>query len=394
MISSEKALALVLSHSSKGFRTREISLSDALDYVLAADVISLIDMPPFRQSAMDGYALKIGETNSYKILGEVQAGGVNSLQLNKGEAVRIFTGAPVPDTADAVVIQEKVRLKADTILVEDPLQLMMNIRPQGEQIKKAAVALAKGTSIKGTHIGFLAGLGITRIEVAEKPAIAVVVTGNELVPAGQDLAHGKIYESNSAMLIAVLKELGYSNTTVISIKDHFESTKEALRETIEKNDVVIVTGGVSVGDYDFVGKALNAIGVHEIFHKVNQKPGKPMYFGKKEHTAIFGLPGNPAAALTCFYVYVYPLLKKYQGAEDAHLLTILLPLLNDYTVIGGDRAQFLKAKISGTGVEILTGQSSAMLSAFGTANAFVFVPEDRIKLEKGEIVKTILLPIK
>jgi len=394
MISSEKALALVLSHSSKGFKTREISLRDGLDCVLATDVISLIDMPPFRQSAMDGYALNIGETNSYKIIGEVQAGGVNSLQLNKGQAVRIFTGAPVPDTADAVVIQEKVRLNADTIVVEDPLQLMMNIRPQGEQIKKGAVALAKGTSIKGTHIGFLTGLGVTRIEVAEKPAIAVVVTGNELVQAGQELPHGKIYESNSAMLIAVLKELGYTNTRVIAIKDHFESTKEALHETIENNDVVIVTGGVSVGDYDFVGKALNAIGVDEIFHKVKQKPGKPLYFGKKGQTAIFGLPGNPAAALTCFYVYVYPLLNKYQGVEEAHLLTIFLPLVTDYTVVGGDRAQFLKAKIGGAGVEILSGQSSAMLSAFGTANALVSLPEDSVKLEKGEIVKTILLPFK
>ena len=393
MIRSEQALALVLSHCPKAFKTREISLRDGLDFVLATDVISLIDMPPFRQSAMDGYALNIGETNSYKIIGEVQAGGVNSLSLNKGEAVRIFTGAPVPDKADAVVIQEKVRLNGDTILVEDPVQPAMNIRPQGEQIKKGAVALAKGTSIKGTHIGFLTGLGITRIEVAEKPAIAVVVTGNELVHAGQELPYGKIYESNSAMLIAVLKELGYTNTRVIAIKDHFESTKETLRETIKNNDVVIVTGGVSVGDYDFVGKALNAIGVDEIFHKVRQKPGKPLYFGKKEETAIFGLPGNPAAALTCFYVYVYPLLKKYQGAEEAHLLTILLPLLTDYTVVGGDRAQFLKAKIGAAGVEILTGQSSAMLSAFGTANALVYVPQDSIKLEKGEMVKTMLRPI-
>lgn len=392
MITIEKALELVLLHSSKGVKTKEISLSDGLEYVLASDVCSEIDMPPFRQSAMDGYALRIGETNRYKVIGEIQAGDNSTFLLNKGDAVRIFTGAPVPDTADTVMMQEKVHIDGDTVTIEAPLKIMMNIRPKGEQIKKGTIALPKGTSVKAAHIGFLTGLGITTLQVAEKPTIAVVVTGNELIQAGQELPFGKIYESNSAMLVATLKEFGYCNVQVISIKDDYGSTKKILATTIENFDVVIVTGGVSVGDYDFIGKALNAIGVDEIFHKVKQKPGKPLFFGKKDETAIFGLPGNPAAALTCFYVYVYPLLKKYEGAENVHLLAISLPLLHPYTVIGGDRAQFLKAKIQSDGVEILGAQSSAMLSAFGAANALVFLPENSTELLKGEIVKTMLLP--
>lgn len=393
MIDTTTALELVLLHGSTGSKTKEIELKDALDHVLAEDLISNIDMPPFRQSAMDGYALHSNNSNRYTLVGEVQAGTSANPNLKAGEAVRIFTGAPVPDAANVVVMQEKVEIVGDSILVADSLLPNMNIRPKGEQITVGAVALDKGTTIKGVHIGFLASLGVTIITVIEKPSIAIVVTGNELVNPGRALSYGEIYESNGAMLTAVLKELGYNRTTVIAVKDDFDKTKETLQETIGNHDVVIATGGVSVGDYDFVGKALQAIGVQQVFYSVRQKPGKPLFFGKKEQTAIFGLPGNPAAALSCFYVYVYPLLKKYEGAHQVNLSSIILPLLNDYKVIG-DRAQFLKARMQGVGVEILGGQSSAMVRAFGDANALVFLPEHTSEVKKGENVKTILLPNK
>ena len=195
------------------------------------------------------------------------------------------------------------------------------------------------------------------------------------------------------MLQAVLSELGYTKTSIISIADDYDHTKKTLEEAIDTHNVVIVTGGVSVGDYDFVGKALIAIDVQEVFYKVKQKPGKPLFFGKKDQVSIFGLPGNPGAALSCFYMYVYPLLKKSEGATNIKLPTISMPLLTNYTV-KGNRAQFLKASIHEEGVQILEGQSSAMLRAFGVANAFVFFPENTTQIKKGALVKTILLPNK
>ncbi|WP_252729838.1 molybdopterin molybdotransferase MoeA [Zobellia uliginosa] len=393
MIDTTTALELVLLHGSVNTNVLEVDLKDGLDYVLAQDVISEIDMPPFRQSAMDGYALHMGDDATYTLVGEVKAGDNNNPTLQKGKAVRIFTGAPVPITANTVVMQEKVTVEGTKITIEEPLKENTNIRPQGEQIKLGGVAINKGTTIKGVHIGFLASLGVTKITVCKKPSIAIIVTGNELKSAGTKLSYGEIYESNGAMLTAVLNELGYQNTSVITIKDDYGKTKKVLNDTIGKHDLVIVTGGVSVGDYDFVGKAFDEIGVEQVFYKVKQKPGKPLYFGKKEGASIFGLPGNPAAALSCFYIYVYPLLKKYEGAEHTSLPSISLPLLSDYSV-KGTQAQFLKARIEAAGVTILGGQGSAMVRAFGDANALVCLPVNSTEIKKGQIVKTILLPFK
>ena len=393
MIDVKTAQELVLLHSSTISKTVEVELRDALDFVLAKDVISEIDMPPFRQSAMDGYALNVSGDTTYSVVGEVKAGDNYNPELNIGEAARIYTGAPVPDTANTVIMQEKVTVEGSQIIVNASIQTNLNIRPKGEQIKIGTLALAKGTTIKGAHIGFLASLGITKITAYKKPSIAIVVTGNELVAPGNVLSYGEIYESNGAMLSAVLSELGYKKTSIITVKDDYDSTKKTLKESIENHDIVIITGGISVGDYDFVGKALNDIEVQEIFYKVKQKPGKPLFFGKNGQTSIFGLPGNPAAALSCFYIYVYPLLKKSEGALNTKLLSISMPLLTDYSV-KGDRAQFLQARMQGDGVEILGGQSSAMLRAFGDANALVFLPENTTELNKGQNVKTILLPTK
>tara|TARA_E500000318_G_C3549684_1_gene208331 strand:- start:254 stop:1435 length:1182 start_codon:yes stop_codon:yes gene_type:complete len=391
MITSGKALELVLSHAAAIGKTVEVDLMDALGHVLAVDVISRMDMPPFRQSAMDGYAIKSWDSDTYTLIGEIEAGSDFNPELNRGEAVRIFTGAAVPDSATAVMMQEKVTVKGKRLRLEMPARPELNIRAKGEQVKKGATALARRTVIKGAHVGFLAGLGITKVKVIKKPSIAIVVTGNELVPPGTFLPYGKIYESNGAMLKTSLSALGYKNTRVVGVVDNYEETKNVLRKTISNADIVIITGGVSVGDYDFVGKALIAIGVEQIFYKVNQKPGKPLFFGRKDSTSVFGLPGNPGAVLTCFYIYVYPLLKTYEGAEEVHLPRISMPVLSAYRSTEG-RAEFLKAELKDSGVHILGGQSSAKVKAFGEANALVFLPEKSTLIRKGDHVQTILLP--
>lgn len=391
MIDVNKALELIERSGTSLTAVQEVALPQAVGFVLAEDIASAIDLPPFRQSAMDGYALRIGKNNSYSVIGEIIAGDNKDLSLQKGEAVRIFTGASVPDSADTVIMQEKIIQDQRYITVEGSIEAGLNIRPKGEQIRRGEIALKKGTTLKGAHIGYLASLGFTTVKVHLKPSVAVVITGNELVPPGQPLPQGKIYESNGAMLTAVLTELGYKNVSTVSVKDDLENTKSALLNAMETHDITIVTGGISVGDYDYVGKALKAIEVEEVFYKVKQKPGKPLFFGKKESTAIFALPGNPAAALSCFYIYVFPLLKQIEGASVTQFERITMPILKDY-IPKGNQPQFLKARVLADGVEILSGQSSSMLRSFGIANALVFLPENTGQVTQGEPVKVILTP--
>lgn len=212
-------------------------------------------MPPFRQSAMDGYALHRHDDLSYKLIGEVKAGDGHEPELKKGEAVRIFTGAPVPDSANAVIMQEKVVVNGKSITILEQIPLEHNIRPLGEQVKAGAIALKKNTKLTPAAIGYLLSLGITEVSVYKKPSIAIVTTGNELVEPGQDLPHGKIYESNSKMLLSALYNLKFYDVTLYTVEDNYPKTVEKLNAVINTNDLVIITGGISVGDYDFVGKA-------------------------------------------------------------------------------------------------------------------------------------------
>ncbi|HEX8014676.1 MAG TPA: molybdopterin molybdotransferase MoeA, partial [Flavobacterium sp.] len=239
-------------------------------------------------------------------------------------------------------------------------------------------------------IGFLACLGITEIIVYKKPKVAILVTGNELVKPGKKLPKGKIYESNSVMLEAALQTIGVSKTKVFKVKDNLKATKEALKGILKKYDVVLVSGGISVGDYDFVKEALLKNGVEELFYKINQKPGKPMFFGSKKETLVFALPGNPASSLTNFYVYVYPAIRNRMGFSDIHLPKLVRKLNTDIKNTSG-KTLFLKALYDETHVTVLDGQSSAMLNTFAIANSLLIVPDDVEIIEKEQFVT--LLPI-
>ncbi|GAA3629797.1 molybdopterin molybdotransferase MoeA [Flavivirga jejuensis] len=360
-------------------------------YYLSKDVIAPVNMPPFSQSAMDGYALSLHDDLSYALIGEVKAGDHHQPILKLGESVRIFTGAPVPETANAVMMQEKVVVAGSKITIEHNLSEGHNIRPMGEQVKTGDLALKKGTKLTPAAIGYLTSLGITEASVYSKPSIALITTGNELIEAGQPLSYGKIYESNSKMLLNALYNLKFYDVTIHKIEDDYIQTKNKLETVILENDLVIATGGISVGDYDFVGKALKELQVEEVFYKVKQKPGKPLFFGKKEDTAIFALPGNPAAALTCFYMYVYVALQKMMNHKQVELPRIQVKSISNF-IKKGDRPQFLKAIYNNDTVEILEGQSSSMLQTFALSNALVFIPEDVSKIEKDDLVEVILLP--
>ncbi|MFC4476148.1 gephyrin-like molybdotransferase Glp [Flavobacterium chungangensis] len=389
MIKVEEAIAIIEANSTK-MPWKSIPVSKALGYVLAEKVISPINMPPFRQSAMDGYAFKHGIRHQYDIVGISQAGDHSNFKLKPTEAVRIFTGAYVPNDADTVVMQEHVMASEDSILIAKMPEPFANVRNKGEQIKANDVVFEANTLITPAAIGFLACLGITEITVYKKPKVAILVTGNELVKPGKKLSKGKIYESNSLMLQAALQTIGINKIKVHTVKDNLKATKKALQFILKKNEIVLISGGISVGDYDFVKEALLKNGVEELFYKINQKPGKPMFFGSKKDTLVFALPGNPASSLTNFYIYVYSAVKNRMGFSNTNLLKIVRKLDNDIVNNTG-KTLFLKALYNEISVEILDGQSSAMLNSFAVANGLVIVPEDVENIKKGELVT--ILPI-
>jgi len=391
MISIDEAINLVKSKSKALFKETVLSIEKSGGYLLSKDVLSPINMPPFRQSAMDGYALHLHDDLLYVLVGEVKAGDGHQPILKKGEAVRIFTGAAVPDTANAVIMQEKVIIKGSELVIENQLTENYNIRAIGEQVKTGDLALPKDTKLTPAGIGYLASLGISQVSVYKKPSIALLTTGNELIDAGEALSHGKIYESNSKMLQNALYNLKFYDIHFYKVEDDYEKTLSVLNEVISENDLVIISGGISVGDYDFVGKALQELEVQEHFYTVKQKPGKPLFFGTKNDTLIFALPGNPAASLTCFYIYVHIALQKMMNKNDVELPRIKAKSTNTFTKFG-DRPQFLKAIYNHGEVTILEGQSSAMLQTFALSNALVFVPEPISKIEINDTVEVILLP--
>ena len=389
MISPEEAFS-ILDKLDYSKRIVELSLFQARNHVLAETVNSPINMPPFRQATMDGFAICLHDSLQYEIVGEVKAGDFYTNELKPGQAVKIFTGAAVPNSAQAVIQIEKVSVTNSDLLLEENIKPETNVRQLGAQINKDAVALEKGAFLNPAAIGFLAGLGFTKVKAYQKPRVGIVVTGNELVSAGEILADGKVYESNAIMLETALFEANFDKVSHYKVNDDFENTKNTLEKAIEENDLIMVSGGISVGDYDFVGKALEVLKVETLFYKVNQKPGKPLFAGKINDKIIFALPGNPAASLTCFYVYVLPTLQQFSGNTRFYGSQLKKNLSHDYSV-DNPRCQFLKALISCDEVTILSHQDSGMLNTFVMANALVYFPNGNYQLLKGEKVVVYIL---
>lgn len=391
MISISKAISLV-NQSTAPLSAAKIELSESLGRTLSSSPVAKIDLPPFDQSAMDGYALKLGNSNSFKVIGTIQAGDdASSVVLKAGEAVKIFTGAMCPSSADLVCRIEDIEEGNETIIIHKLPKSGANIRLKGEQIQIGEIGLPKGTILNPASIGFLANLGIKEIDIISSPIINIVATGNELTPANNEnnLKPGKIFESNSIMLEAALKESGWNLNLSLHLNDTYKEVLKGLESCLSNADVMIISGGISVGDYDFVGKALKELGVTEIFYKVNQKPGKPLFFGVKDHKLVFALPGNPAAALTCFYVYVLPALNKLSGKGFKELPRKKRNLATSISK-ANSREQLLKAFYDLRGVHILEGQSSAMLKSFSEANALAYIPANTV-LNTGDEVEIILL---
>lgn len=389
MISVQDAFS-ILQNNLPALQETDYSLVQARKHIVSQNLFSAINMPPFRQSAMDGFALCLHDALIYEIIGEIKAGDTHQVVLLPGQAVKIFTGAAVPDSAQAVIQIEKVTVRGQQLLLETMVKPETNVRPVGEQIKVGELALEKGTLLNAAAIGFLAGLGFTSVKVFQKPSVAIVVTGNELVKPGLPLEYGKVYESNGIMLESALKESYFDKVNLYEVNDDLENTKNILHQALTENDVVLVSGGISVGDYDFVAAALKELAVETLFYKVNQKPGKPLFAGKQKDKLVFALPGNPAASLTCFYVYVLPTLSILSGKAPNYNQSIPIALAHDYSV-NNSRCQFLKANVVGDEVSILSHQASSMLNSFSISNGLVYVPDGSYELKKGDTVEVYVL---
>lgn len=385
MVSVEEAFSMI-SEATNGLGVIEMELRNAIGFVLAEDYISTLSFPPFDQSAMDGYAVNNkDDQREFLVVNELKAGdSASAITLRNGEACRIFTGAMLPINTIAVVKQEDVVRIDSTIQVERPIARGENIRLCGEQINDGEVAVLANTVLNPGAIGFLSTLGVKNVKVYRKPKIAIIATGNELITAGSKLEIGKIFESNTNTLISALSVYGFQATAEV-VEDSYNLIRQKIEEAINSNDLVLITGGISVGDYDFVGKILHDLNVEEKFYKVKQKPGKPLFFGFKGETIVFALPGNPAAVLTSFYMYVLHALAGLTGRKTGYLTHKKVKLSVRFEK-SPNLTFLLKGKIENDHVTILPAQSSAMLSSFIEADCLIRLNENKAIWEKDELV--------
>lgn len=394
MISVQKAQELILTNAPTTVAI-SVALEDALGLTTAKPILSPIALPLFNQSAMDGYGIHFSdyfERKNIEIINEIPAGYDYSQEVTRGFGVKIYTGAKVPIGVDTIVVQEEAKENNNLLSIDNHnISLGNNIRKTGSIIKKGECAIPEGTRLTPPLLGYLSSLGIQTVEVYSKPKVNIIITGSELTLTKNDLELGKLYESNSVILKSALELMGIKNVSIEYISDNYEKLLKAIESKISQSEILILTGGISVGKYDLVHKSLKDTGVEEVFYKIKQKPGKPLFFGKYKNNLVFALPGNPAAVVTCFYNYVYPAVHKLTGNTSCFLQKLKFPVAEIYSKKAGISV-FLKAKLSGNKVYILDGQESHSLKSYLEANAMVYLPEETEKINPGDNVDVYIIP--
>jgi molybdopterin molybdotransferase len=379
----------ILSESNERAKAKVVPLEESLDRCLSKDIFSPIDVPSFDNSAMDGYAMEFdGSTKEWRLGEVIQAGDTSVQKVETGTAARIFTGAKMPSGANTVIPQELIE-RDDTagkiFCNHNKIEKGSNVRLKGSQCKEGELILTKGTMVTPGVIGLLASVGIAELEIYAPPTAGYIITGDELKEVGNDLQEGEIYDSNGPMLTALLEKAGIKEIKSYRASDNKEELQQIINEALENLDVVILSGGISVGDYDFVKECLENAGVRELFYKIKQRPGKPMFAGKKDGKFVFALPGNPASVLNCFNMYVKPCLRFLQGEENVWKPNAVLPLPVEQRKKPG-LTFFLKARCEDGKLTILGGQQSFNLQAFSTANCLVELEEEKDVIKEGTLV--------
>jgi molybdopterin molybdotransferase len=399
MMPYEEALSIVLSHCPT-LPTEKVYLLDALGRVLAEDVISEEDRPSFDNSAMDGYAVHWEDIKDAPVellvVGEIPAGAEETFELPRGCAVKIFTGAPIPKGATAVVPVEYTEAKDGKVLIKEAFKEGANIRRKGEELKAGEVVLQKGTILRHYEIGLLASLNKVQVEVSRRPRVAVLSTGDEIKDLGEPITKpSQIRTSNGYTLMAGISLAGGEPHYLGIVPDEPDKLKKALSQ-LEDYDVFITTGGVSAGERDYIKTLVEEVGVKVHFHKIRIKPAKPILFGtyKEGKGLFFGIPGNPVSCAMAFDLIVKPALLKMQSAKDYMPKTLWAKLKRDFSRRDPERREFVRAVLSLEGQDLVCDYSpklqSHMLTSYVGANCYMVVREGVKELKEGELVEVVL----
>jgi molybdopterin molybdotransferase len=398
MLSLEEALEKLFSSAPPIAGAEMRPLDESIGRFLASDIFAKSALPPFDNSAMDGYAVKSEDVRGassekpirLRNIANIPAGSFFSGEIKVGECARIFTGSPLPAGADSVVMQEDTRAAGSEIEILDAVKPWENIRFRGEDIKEGARIAVEGSRINAQIASLLSACGIAAVLVQPQLKISILATGNELRPPGHPLAPGEIYESNRILISSLVRALGFEPIVRDVVPDDLSATMEAIRNAAT-SDAIITCGGVSVGEFDFVKSAITELGGSIDFWRVAIKPGKPFAHATVLDKPLFGLPGNPVSALVTFWLLVRPTLLKMAGAVET-TPTISLGELAEEFSNPGDRRHFVRVSIGSEGKVRASGpQASHRLGSLAAANGLLDMPAGA-KWEKGKTVKVILLP--
>ena len=389
MISVEEALAACLALA-RPVGTTSVPLAAAGGRVLATSVIARRDQPPLAASAMDGYALRRADRRAgaaLRVVGEAPAGRAWAGRIGAGEALRIFTGAPVPEGADCVVIQEDVTRAGDTITLGDPLDEGRNIRPVGADFRVGAT-LEAPRRLSPADVALIAAMNVPEVAVSRRPEVALIATGDELVTPGEDPRPDQIVASNSYGLKALVEAEGARARLLPIARDDRESLAQVLR-LAEGADLIVTIGGASVGDHDLVGEVAAAMGLERAFYKVAMRPGKPLMAGRIGAAALLGLPGNPVSAMVCGHLFLVPMLRAMMGLPTGARRRLTARLGCDLPR-NGPRAHYMRADLMpGNDFPEITpygSQDSALLSVLSQANALLVRPPHDEPRQAGALV--------
>ena len=388
----DEALRRVL-ESVEPLGAEDVPVGDAPGRWPVRDAVAAVDLPPFDSSAMDGYAVRAADTpGELRVAAQSAAGRPAAAALAAGEAFGISTGAVVPEGADAVVPVEVTERRGDAVRV-DAVGPGDNVRPRGGDIRAGDVVVRAGSRLGPAQVGALAAVGIGTVECRRRPRVALLATGTELRRPGEPLGPGEIYESNTTLLAAQLRSAGAVPEPLDAVADDAQATRAALARGLEA-DVLITSGGVSVGTHDLVRAALAELGAEEVFWRVAVKPGKPVVFARRGATLVFGLPGNPVSSLVGFELFVRPALNALQGAAapgPAYEAGVLAAPLRR----GTDRDELVRARAipgeTGMRLQPVAGQASHMIARAAAADALVLVPRGEGELAAGSSVRWLRL---